>query len=98
VTVPMGYGDGYFRALSGKASVLIRGQRHLIAGRICMDQLMVNIEWGTAYNGDTVTLLGRDGDEVITADDLAAWAGTIPYEVLTNISVRVPRVYQSGHC
>ncbi len=92
-TVPVGYGDGYFRALSGKASVLIRGQRHPTAGRICMDQLMVNLEWGTAYNGDSVTLLGRDGDEIITADDLAAWAGTIPYEVLTNINARVPRVY-----
>ena len=93
VTVPVGYGDGYFRAMSGKASVLIRGQRYAVVGRVCMDQLMVNIEWGTAYNSDSVTLLGRDGDEVITAEDLAAWAGTIPYEVLTNINTRVPRSY-----
>jgi alanine racemase len=93
VTVPVGYGDGYFRALSNAAQVLIRGRRYPIVGRVCMDQLMVNIEWDTAYNGDTVTLLGRDGDEIVTCEDLAAWAGTIPYEVLTNINTRVPRVY-----
>jgi alanine racemase len=93
VTVPVGYGDGYFRALSNRAQVLIRGHRYPIVGRVCMDQFMVNIEWDTAYNGDTVTLLGHDGDEVITVEDLADWAGTIPYEVLTNINTRVPRVY-----
>lgn len=93
VTVPVGYGDGYFRALSNQAQVLIRGQRYPIVGRVCMDQFMVNIEWDSAYNGDVVTLLGRDGNETITADDLARWAGTIPYEVLTNINTRVPRVY-----
>ena len=93
VTVPVGYGDGYFRALSNQAQVLIRGQRYPIVGRVCMDQFIVNIEWDSAYNGDVVTLLGRDGNETITADDLARWAGTIPYEVLTNINTRVPRVY-----
>ena len=89
VTVPVGYGDGYFRALSNRGQVVIRGQRHPIAGRVCMDQFMVNLEWGTAYNGDAVTLMG-DG---ISAQDVADWAGTIPYEVLTNINSRVPRVY-----
>ncbi|WP_395747923.1 alanine racemase [Prosthecobacter sp.] len=93
VTVPVGYGDGYFRALSNRGSVLIRGQRHPIVGRVCMDQFMVNLEWGTAYNGDAVTLIGSDGTETITAQDVADWAGTIPYEVLTNINSRVPRVY-----
>ena len=93
VTVPVGYGDGYFRALSNRAQVLIRGHRYPIVGRVCMDQFMVNIEWDTAYNGDTVTLLGHDGTEVITVEDLAHWANTIPYEVLTNINTRVPRVY-----
>lgn len=96
VTVPVGYGDGYFRAISNKGQVLINGKRYPIAGRICMDQMMANIEWDTAYNGDDVTLIGTDGDETITADDLAAWAGTIPYEVLTNINSRVPRVYVGG--
>ncbi len=89
VTVPVGYGDGYFRALSNRGQVVIRGQRHPIVGRVCMDQFMVNLDWGTAYNGDVVTLIG-DG---ISAQDVADWAGTIPYEVLTNINARVPRVY-----
>ncbi len=93
VTVPVGYGDGYFRALSNRAEVLIRGQRHPVVGRVCMDQMMVNIEWSSAYNGDSVTLIGQDGSVAITAEEVAAWAGTIPYEVLTNINTRVPRVY-----
>lgn len=96
VTVPVGYGDGYFRAMTGRASVLVGGQRHPVVGRICMDQIMVNIGWGTAYNGDEVVLLGAQGDEAITAADLARWADTIPYEVLTNINTRVPRVYRGG--
>jgi alanine racemase len=93
VTVPVGYGDGYFRALSNVAHVLIRGKRYPVVGRVCMDQIMINIEWETAYNGDVVTLLGADGAELITCEDLAEWAGTIPYEVLTNINTRVPRIY-----
>ncbi len=96
VTVPVGYGDGYFRALSNKGQILIRGQRHPIIGRVCMDQIMVNLEWGTAYNGDDAILLGHQGDESITADEVASWAGTIPYEVLTNINSRVPRVYRNA--
>jgi len=93
VTVPVGYGDGYFRALSNVAHVLIRGKKYPVVGRVCMDQIMVNLEWETAYNGDVVTLLGADGAELITCEDLAEWAGTIPYEVLTNINTRVPRTY-----
>ncbi len=93
VTVPVGYGDGYFRALSSVAQVMIRGKRYPVVGRVCMDQIMVNIEWDTAYNGDEVVLIGADGGERITCEDLAEWAGTIPYEVLTNINTRVPRVY-----
>lgn len=92
VTVPVGYGDGYFRALSNRGQVIIRDQRLPIVGRVCMDQFMVNLEWGTAYNGDAVTLIG----EGITAQDVAAWAGTIPYEVLTNINTRVPRLYRGA--
>jgi alanine racemase len=93
VTVPVGYGDGYFRALSNVAKVMIRGKKYPVVGRVCMDQIMVNIEWDSAYNGDPVVLLGEDGGEVITCEHLAEWAGTIPYEVLTNINTRVPRVY-----
>jgi alanine racemase len=93
VTLPVGYGDGYFRALSNVAQVVIRGKRYPVVGRVCMDQIMVNIEWDSAYNGDEVVLIGADGDEVVTCEDLAEWAGTIPYEVLTNINTRVPRIY-----
>jgi len=94
VTVPVGYGDGYFRALSNVATVIIRGKRYPVVGRVCMDQIMVNLEWDSAYNGDEVVLVGADGDVAITCEDLAEWAGTIPYEVLTNINTRVPRVYR----
>jgi alanine racemase len=93
VTVPVGYGDGFFRSMSNRAQVIIRGRKYKQVGRICMDQLMVDIEWDSAYNGDEVILLGESGGEQITVEDLAEWAGTIPYEILTNISSRVPRVY-----
>jgi alanine racemase len=95
VTVPVGYGDGYFRSMSNRAQVLLRGRRYPQVGRICMDQLMVNIEDGTGYNGDEVVLIGEQGGERLAAEDLAEWAGTIPYEVLTAISERVPRVYEA---
>jgi alanine racemase len=93
VTIPVGYGDGYFRSMSNKAQVIIRGAKYRQVGAICMDQLMVNIEQDSAYNGDEVILLGESGSEKITVEDLAEWAGTIPYEILTNINTRVPRVY-----
>ncbi len=96
VTVPVGYGDGYFRNMSNKASVIIRGKKYPEVGRVCMDQIMVNIESDSAYNGDEVTLIGESGGEEISAQDLAEWAGTITYEILTNINTRVPRVYVTG--
>jgi alanine racemase len=95
ITVPAGYGDGYFRAMSGKAEVLVNGRRYPVVGRICMDQMMVNIGWDSAYNGDEVVLLGESGDEAISCEQLAEWAGTIPYEILTNINTRVPRLYRA---
>jgi alanine racemase len=95
VTVPVGYGDGYFRSLSGRAEVLLRGQRYAQVGRICMDQMMVNIEDGTGYNGDEVVLVGEQDGDRVTVEELAERAGTIPYEVLTAISERVPRVYEA---
>jgi alanine racemase len=94
VTVPVGYGDGYFRSLSNRAELVLRGRRYRQVGRICMDQLMVNIEWGTGYNGDEVVLIGEQGDERVTVEELAEWAGTVPYEVLTAINDRVPRLYE----
>lgn len=93
VTVPVGYGDGYFRSMSHKAEVLLRGKRYPVIGRISMDQIVVNIEKDSAYNGDEVILFGSDGENKITVEELADWAGTIPYEILTNINTRVPRVY-----
>jgi alanine racemase len=93
LTIPVGYGDGYFRSMSNKAEVIVRGKRYPVVGRISMDQITVNIEWDSAYNGDEVLLIGEAGDCALTANDLADWAGTIPYEILTNINTRVPRVY-----
>jgi alanine racemase len=93
VTIPVGYGDGYMRRMSGSAEIGLGGARHPVVGRICMDQIMVNIEWGSAYNGDEVVLLGGEGDAAISIEEMAHWAGTIPYEVLTGINTRVPRVY-----
>lgn len=79
--------------MSDLAEVIIHGRRYPVVGRICMDQLMVNIEWDSAYNNDEVILLGEMDGAVITCEELAEWAGTIPYEILTNINTRVPRVY-----
>ncbi len=91
-TMACGYGDGYHRAASGKAEVIIRGKRAKVLGRICMDQMMADVtDIPGVVPGDTVTLMGRDGDERITAEDMAAWAGTISYEVLLAATGRVPR-------
>jgi alanine racemase len=95
ITLPVGYGDGYMRAMSGQAEVIVRGRRVPVVGRICMDQIMADIGAGTAYNGDEVLLLGEsaDGAASIRIEELAVWANTIPHEILTNINTRVPRVY-----
>jgi alanine racemase len=93
VTAPVGYGDGYFRSMSQKAQVILRGKKYPVVGRISMDQIVINIEWDSAYNDDEVILIGESGSESITCEDLAEWAGTIPYEILTNINTRVPRIY-----
>lgn len=93
-TLPVGYGDGYKRCLSNKACVLIRGQRAPITGTVCMDQIMCDVTHiQDATIGDEVILLGTQGNDCISADDIADWAGTISYEVLLSVSPRVPRVY-----
>ena len=95
-TLPVGYADGYSRALSNKAQVLVRGQRAPLVGTVCMDLCMVDVTDVAGANlGDRVTLLGGDdeGEQVITPEELAGWAGTISYEVLAGITRRVPRVY-----
>jgi len=93
ITVPVGYGDGYFRKLSNKSEVILNGKRYPEIGAVSMDQIVVNIENDSAYNGDEVILLGTDGSNTITCDEMADWAETIPYEILTNINTRVPRIY-----
>jgi len=96
VTLPVGYGDGYSRALSNRGQVLIGGRRHPIIGRMSMDQCGVSIGDSSAYNGDEVVLIGEQGGERITVEDVAEWVGTIPYEVLTMLNTRVPRTYSGG--
>ncbi|MCR4707387.1 MAG: alanine racemase [Clostridiales bacterium] len=94
MTVPVGYADGYRRGISGKGCVLVCGKRAPILGRICMDQLMADVTDipGVAV-GDEVVLLGVQGDECISAQEMASWIGTIDYEVLCSPSARVPRVW-----
>lgn len=94
VTVPIGYGDGWPRALSSRGEVLVRGGRRPIVGRVCMDQFMVDIGDGSAYNEDEVVLVGAQGAEAISTEGVALLAGTIPYEILTGLNERIPRVYR----
>jgi len=96
-TVPVGYADGYRRSLSGRFYVLIRGKRAPILGRICMDQMMVDVTDipGVQLN-DRVVLVGSDGDETITMEQIAAAADSFNYEFVCGISRRVPRFYRSG--
>lgn len=93
-TIPTGYADGYSRLLSNRGSVLVNGKKAPIVGRVCMDQLMVDVtEIDDVKPGTEVVLLGKSGDEIITADDLAHLYGTIGYEIVCGISKRVERVY-----
>ncbi len=91
-TIAIGYADGYSRLLSGKGEILINGKRAKITGRVCMDQLMCDVTDIDVKANDVATLIGRDGNECITADELASIYGTIGYEVVCGISKRVPRV------
>ena len=94
-TIPMGYADGYPRSLSNRGSVLIKGVRCPVVGRVCMDQFMVAVpDEITVEVGDHVVLLGQQGHESITALEIAALANTIPYEIFCGFSERVPRVYK----
>lgn len=93
-TLPLGYADGYPRHVAA-AQVLVRGRRAPVVGAVCMDMLMVDVtDVPGAAIGDVVTLIGSDGGQTIGVDDLAAWAGTVGYEILCGISKRVPRLYQ----
>jgi len=93
-TLPMGYADGYPRLLSNRGEVLVSGKRAPVAGRVCMDLTMIDVtDIEKIQPGDEVVLLGRQGDAEISADEMAAWANTISYEILTSISNRVPRIH-----
>lgn len=92
VTIPIGYGDGYRRALSNRGSVLIRGKRFPIVGTICMDQFMVDVGEQEVYVGDEVVLIGKQGDEEISLAEVAKLCDTIPYEILCLFNERIPRV------
>lgn len=95
-TMPLGYADGFPRHVRG-AEVLVRGRRAPIVGAVCMDMFMVDVTDVPGANvGDTVTLIGTDGSQHISVDDLAGWAGTINYEILCGLSKRVPRLYRDG--
>ena len=96
-TVACGYGDGYHRAATGGATVLIHGQRAPIVGRICMDQMMADVtDIPGVKAGDTAVLLGEDGSETVTAEDIARWSGTISYEVLLAATGRVHREWRES--
>lgn len=95
--LPIGYADGYSRRLSHRGSVLIQGRRAPIVGLVCMDMIMVDVTGlAPVHVGETVTLIGQQGEESIWADEVAGWIGTIPYEVLCGIGSRVPRLYESA--
>ena len=96
-TVPIGYADGYLRRYGENACALVRGKRAPVVGRVCMDQLMLDVTGIPGVKtGDTVTLMGRDGSETVTADGIAEAAGTINYEIVCGIATRVPRVFRQG--
>ena len=94
--LPVGYADGYHRLLSNRGAALVRGKRAPIVGRISMDLTMVDVtDIAKVSQGDEVVLLGRQGDDAISADEMAGWAETISYEIVTSISARVPRIQKN---
>ncbi len=96
-TLPIGYADGYPRLLSNRGEVLVGGQRAKVAGRVCMDLTMIDVtDIRNVKQGDEVVLLGRQGNAEISADQIAAWANTISYEILTSIGARVPRIHYNS--
>lgn len=93
-TVPVGYADGYPRSLSNRASVLLHGRRVPIIGRVCMDQFMVDVtDMPQVSVGDVVTLVGQDGEEILSVEEISEMAGSFNYEFVCDVSRRVPRVY-----
>ncbi|RLA95705.1 MAG: alanine racemase, partial [Deltaproteobacteria bacterium] len=96
-TVPIGYADGYPRRLSNKGKVLVRGRRVQVVGVVTMDWIMVDVsEVPGVRIGDEVVLIGKQGREEISVEEVASWADTIPYEILCGVGKRVPRVYKGA--
>ncbi len=95
-TVPAGYADGVVRGLSNRGEVVLRGGRVPVVGAVCMDQFLVDATGLGARPGDDVVLIGAQNGSCVTADDWAAWLGTINYEIVCGIGKRVPRVYVGG--
>jgi alanine racemase len=93
VTLPIGYGDGYPRNLSNKGLVLLKGKRFKISGTVCMDQIMVDVGNLKVQIGDSVVLIGSQGKNTISTEELASLSGTIPYEIVCGLGSRVPRIY-----
>ena len=94
--LPIGYADGFPRLLSNRGEVLVNGKRAPVVGRVCMDLTMIDVtDIGEIRQGDEVVLLGRQGDAEISADEMAAWASTISYEILTSIGARVTRIHHN---
>ena len=90
--LPFGYSHGYPYAAWKNASVLFQGKRYPLAGKVSMDYIAIDLGHAAAKEGDTVTLIGEDQGERITAEDIAGWAGTIPYEVVTRLNTHLPRI------
>ena len=97
-TIPVGYGDGYARGLSNRGEVLIRGKRARILGRVCMDQFMVDVtDIPDTVFMDEVVLIGRDGDDEITVEELSEICGRFNYEFVCCLGKRIPRVYKGSN-
>jgi alanine racemase len=101
-TIPIGYADGFSRMLSGKAEVLVRGRRVPVLGTICMDQCMIRLNDAESTGsariepGEEVVLIGKQGDAVLSAEEVADKLGTLNYELTCMLAARVPRIYKSG--
>jgi alanine racemase len=92
--IPIGYADGYRRSLSNKGQVLIKGQRARVLGRVSMDQIVVDVTGISGLaEGDEVVLIGAQGEDAITLEEVAAWCDTITHEILTGLGRRVKRIY-----
>jgi alanine racemase len=92
--IPIGYGDGYPRRLSNCGPVLMRGRRFSVSGRVCMDQIMVDVGDSRVRTGDEAVLIGSQGRNRVSVEELARLCGTIPYEIVCGLGSRIPRVYK----